>query len=98
MAIEIDIHMGFPILSPPNGSTTTEEYEPAEWFRWLLPSIRYYSPIVFASDHCSLLDISGQKQFQLDNGPLKCIHSAELDINSLGQMINARVGILNPFG
>lgn len=58
MAIEIDIHMDFPILPPPNGSTTTEEYISADWFRWLLPSIRYYSPIVFGSDHCSLSDIS----------------------------------------
>jgi hypothetical protein len=39
MAIEIDIHMGFPIRPPPNGLTTAEEHIFAEWFRWLLASI-----------------------------------------------------------
>ena len=64
MAIELDIYMGFPIRLPPNGLTATEEHISAEWFRWLLPSIPYYSSILFGSDHCSPLDASLQKRFQ----------------------------------
>ena len=51
MAIDVDIYMVFPIRSPPNGSTATEEDMSAEWFRWLLPSIPYYSSILFELDH-----------------------------------------------
>ena len=47
VAIEVDIDMGFPIRSPPNGSTATEEHISAEWFCWLLPSLPFYSSILF---------------------------------------------------
>jgi hypothetical protein len=47
MAIEVDIYMGFSIRSPPNRSTATEEHISAERFRWLLPSLPYYSSILF---------------------------------------------------
>lgn len=47
MAIEVDIDMGFPIRSPPNESTATEEHISAEWFRWLLPSLTFYSSVLF---------------------------------------------------
>jgi hypothetical protein len=64
MAIEIDIHMGFSIRPPPNGLTTAEDHIPAEWFRWLLASIPYYSFIFFRSDHFSPLDACLQNRFQ----------------------------------
>ena len=46
-AIEVDIYMYFPIRPPPNGSTATEEHISTQWFRWLLPSLPYYSSILF---------------------------------------------------
>ena len=60
MAIDVDIYMVFSIRSPPNGSTATEEDMSAEWFRWLLPSIPYYSSILFELDHS---DAFPQKRF-----------------------------------
>ena len=64
MAIEVDIHIGFPIHLPANGSTTAEEHISAEWFRWLLAPIPYYSSILFGFDHFSSSDSFLQKRFQ----------------------------------
>jgi len=85
-AIEVDIHIGFPVRLSPNPSTATEVQISAGRLRWLLASIPHYSSILFGCDHFSPTDACLQKRFRSDDGPLKGIQRAELYINPFGHI------------
>jgi hypothetical protein len=89
-AIEVDIHMGFPVRLSPNPSTATEVQISAGGTRWLLASIPHYSSILFGFNHFSPSDLLLQKRFQSDDGPLKGIQRAELNINPFGHIKDSK--------